>query len=214
MRVLMKSPLLKTSALAVSGLLGLALAANAVSATLQAEAKNITAHAITSGTLKITQAKNGVGFDSTIADMAPGDTVNRYVDYSNSGTLASKALRLKVSDGTPTILSTDATKGLQLVVTDCSTAWNPTAGTCSGTSTTLLTSALSNVATDTNFANITTLAANGGALHLQFALTLPNGTNNETVTNGTLPTTTIQGLTAALTWTLSETQRDGSTTNA
>lgn len=61
----------KISTLAMAGLLGLGLAANAVSATLKAEAKNDTAHAITSGTLKLTQAKNGVGFDTQISDMAP-----------------------------------------------------------------------------------------------------------------------------------------------
>lgn len=204
----------KMSTLAVAGLLGLGLAANAVSATLKAEAKNTTAHGISSGTLKLTQAKNGVGFDTTIADMAPGDVVNRYVDYTNNGTLASQELRLKVDDSTSpkSLLSTDSAKGLQLVVKDCSSAWNPTAGTCSGASTTLLTSPISALTSDTAFSNITTLAANSGILHLQFALTLPEAT--ETTTNGTLTTGSIQGLAAALTWTLSETQRTATNTNA
>ena len=210
----MNSSIVKMSSLAVAGVLGLALAANAVSATLKAEARNTSGHAITSGTLKLIQANNGTGFSTQISDMAPGDVVNRYVDYTNSGTLASKALQLKVVDGTPSLLSTDGTKGLQLVVKNCSTAWNPTAGTCSGTQTTVLTSPLSGMGTDQSFSNITTLAENTGMLHLQFALTLPDAPNAETSLNGALPANTIQGLNASLTWTLSETQRDASTSNA
>ena len=200
--------------MAVTGLLGLGVATTSVSALLQAQAANTTAQAITSGTLKIVQANNGVGFGSTIADLAPGDVVNRYVDYTNSGSLASKSLRLKVTDSSATALTTDATRGLQLVVTDCSTAWNPSAGTCSGTPTVLLTSPMSSMGSDKDFANITTLAPTTGALHLQFKLTLPGSENNETTINGALPSGSIQGLQAALTWTLSETQRDATTTNS
>lgn len=140
--------------------------------------------------------------------------MTRYVDYTNSGTLASKALQLKMSDGTPTLLSSDSTKGLQLVVTNCSTAWNPTAGSCGGTPTTVLTSSLAGLASDKSLTGITSLAANTGVLHLQFALTLPDAPNAETTTNGSLPTNSIQGLAAALTWTMTETQRDSTSSNA
>lgn len=206
----------KVSVVAAAGLLGLSLSTSSVSALLQAEAKNTTAHGITSGTLKLTQANNGVGFSSTIADMAPGDIVNRYVDYTNTGSLASKALRLKVTDATSTILTSDSTKGLQLVVSDCSTSWNYSTGACSssGVTTQLLSSPISALTSDTAFSNISTLAANAGMLHLQFKLTLPDAANNEMTTNGALPPGTIQGLSASLTWTLSETQRDAVTTHA
>lgn len=200
--------------LLLAGLLGISLANGSVSALLQAESKNTSAQPITSGTLKITQANNGVGFSSTIADMAPGDVVNRYVNYTNTGTLASKALRLKVADASPTLLSTDVTRGLQLVVTDCSAPWNPATGACSATTTQLLSAPLASLGSDTAFTGITGLAENTGALHLQFSLTLPNAANNETTVNGVLPANTIQGLAAALTWTISETQRDATTSNA
>lgn len=204
----------KGATLVLAGLLGLSLASGSVSALLQAEASNTTPQGITSGTLKIIQANNGVGFSSTIADMAPGDVVNRYVDYTNSGSLASKALRLKVADATPTLLSTNATRGLQLVVTDCSTTWNPTTGVCGGTTTQVLAAPLASLGSDTSFSGITTLAENGDILHLQFSLTLPDAPNNEMTINGALPANSIQGLAAALTWTLSETQRDATTSNA
>ena len=204
----------KGGTLVLAGLLGISLANGSVSALLQAESRNTSAQPITSGTLKLEQANNGVGFSSTIANMAPGDVVNRYVDYTNSGTLASKALRLKVADATPSLLSTDATRGLQLVVTDCSVAWNPSTGACGGTTTQLLSAPLASLGSDTAFSGITGLAENGGPLRLQFSLTLPNAANNETTINGALPANTIQGLAAALTWTISETQRDATTSNA
>ena len=205
----------KLLTLMIAGALGLGAVATSVSALLQAQSSNTSAQAITSGTLKLIQADNGVGFSTTIADMAPGDIVNRYVNYTNSGTLASKSLRLKVVDGTnpQTLLSTSATRGLQLEVTSCPVAWAPTAGTCGGTPTVVLSKPLSEMTTDVAFNNITTLASND-VLHLQFKLTLPDAANNETTTNGTLPANTIQGLSAALTWTLSETQRDLPTTNS
>lgn len=204
----------KGATLVLAGLLGISLANGSVSALLQAESKNTSAQPITSGTLKIEQANNGVGFSSTIANMAPGDVVNRYVNYTNSGTLASKALRLKVADATPTLLSNDATRGLQLVVTDCSVAWTPATGACGGATTQLLSAPLASLGSDTAFTGITSLAENTGALNLQFSLTLPNAANNETTINGALPSNSIQGLAAALTWTISETQRDATTSNA
>lgn len=205
----------RISVVAVAGLFGLSLVTGSVSALLQAQSSNATAHGISSGTLKLIQADNGAGFTSTISDMAPGDVVNRYVDYTNAGTLASKTLRLKVVDATSTMLTSNATRGLQLVVSDCSTSWNNSTGACTGgTVTQLLSSPVSALGIDTNFSGITTLGASTGMLHLQFKLTLPDAANNEITTNGLLPANTIQGLTANLTWTLSETQRDATETNA
>lgn len=200
----------KTLMIAAAGLIGISLSASSVSALLTAEAKNTAAQQITSGTLKLTYSDNGAGFTTAISNMAPGDVVNRYADYTNSGSLASKLLRLKVTDAAPgSLLSTSATKGLQLVVSNCSVAWNPTAGTCGGTTTQVIASTpLSSMGTDKFFVNTTDLVANTGALHLQFSLTLPDAPNDELSTNGTLPSPTIQGLTANLTWTLTETQRD------
>ena len=43
-------------------------------------------------------------------------------------------------------------------------------------------------------------------------MTLPD--QSETTTNGTLPAGTIQGLSASLTYTFAETQRDATTSNS
>src|SRR5690349_6621073 len=97
--------------------IGLAVTGLGVYAGLNAVATGT--QSVTSGTLKLTMADNGVGFSSSVSNMAPGDVVNRYVDVTNGGTLAGQALTLAVADSTPTLLSTDATKGLHVVVTQC-----------------------------------------------------------------------------------------------
>ena len=76
----------KLSLLAVTGLLGLSLSTTSVSALLQAQSKNDSPHGITAGTLKITQTNNGVGFASTIADMAVGTAAGQIKTGSASRT--------------------------------------------------------------------------------------------------------------------------------
>jgi len=180
------------------------LAANAVSS----------AQTITSGTLKLTMADNGAGFSSTVSNMAPGDVVNRYVDLTNSGTLAGQTLTLAATDSGSSLLSTDATKGLHVIVSQCSGTWAPTTGVCStgggGTTTLLASTALSAMSSAQTL--VSGAIAISGVYHLQVQVTLPN--QSETSTNGTLPGGTIQGLTATLTWTFDELQRTATTTNS
>ena len=52
----------------------------------------------------------------------------------------------------------------------------------------------------------------GQQIHLKFAMTLPAG--SEVTTNGVEPAGTVQGKSASLTWTLTETMRDATTTNS
>lgn len=54
--------------------------------------------------------------------------------------------------------------------------------------------------------------AAGTVDHLQISLVLPNET--ETTVNGVLPGSTIQGLSASLTWTFTEAQRTATTTTS
>lgn len=190
---------------------GLALTGMAVFAGLNAEAKNTTAQTIDSGTLELTYADNGAGFTSVAAKMAPGDVVNRYVDLTNGGTLDGKTLTLAAADATPTKLSTDATNGLQVTVRECTSGtWNPTTGVCSGTASTTASGPLSSMATTP--LSLASNVAPSAVMHYQISVALPD--QNETVTNGTLPPSTIQGLTATITWTFNELQRSAATTNS
>ena len=49
-------------------------------------------------------------------------------------------------------------------------------------------------------------------MHFRVSVKLPD--QNELVTNGALPSGTVQGLTAGITWTFGEAQRTPSITNA
>ncbi|MDX6285251.1 MAG: hypothetical protein QOG53_736 [Frankiales bacterium] len=192
--------------------LGLAITGIGVYAGLTATASNTSAQTVSSGNISLTMAAStgSVGFGQSITNLAPGDVVNRFVTLTNGGSLAAKDLTLAVSDATPTLLSTSGTKGLKVAVDSCSIAWVVAAnsGTCAGTTTNLLASTfLSSLSSAATLVSGTV----GASYNVRMSLTLPD--QNETTSNGTLPGTTIQGLSAALTWTFSESQRDATTTN-
>lgn len=193
---------------------GLTLTGGGVYAALNATAANTTAQNASSGTLSLIMAANGVGFGHIVSNLVPGDVVNRYVNLSQGASLDGRALTLSVADATPTKLTTDATKGLRVTVTQCSGTWT-TAGACTGggaTTTVLATSVPLSTLTTTPTTLVAGTIAAGSALNLQVSLTLPD--QNETTTNGTVPVGTIQGLTAALTWTFTESQRTATTTGS
>jgi len=113
--------------------------------------------------------------------LAAGDTVQRAVDLKNTGTISLIAPTLTTSATVSSLLDTDTTNGLQLVINKCSVAWTEggTAPaytyTCGGTTTAVLTSvpvigsslALSNITTTANTDNF-----------LVATLTLPSGSPN------------------------------------
>lgn len=191
---------------------------------LNAVASN-TAVATGTGTLQLTEAANGVGFGSPIANMAPGDRVNRYVDFTNgvagdnSPSLPGLGLSLKAADGSSTLLSTNATYGLQVAVSSCAGSFAPLTGACTGGAGTI---AIAETPLTTFIAGATALGTPvsipaGTTEHLMFSISLPD--QNETSTNGgtAVPVaapSSIQGLTASLTFTLTEVQAVAATTNS
>ena len=60
------------------------------------------------------------GITASIPAMTPGDTVNRYLQVDNTGTLAASGITLKATT-TGSILATDAVNGLHVALTGCST---------------------------------------------------------------------------------------------
>ena len=198
------------------GAAGLAVTGGGVYAALNATASNTTAQNATSGILSLTMANNGAGFSQGVANLAPGDVVNRYVTLTQGADLDAKDLALKVTDATPTLLTTDATKGLRVTVRQCVGGdWTVTgagAGTCAGTSTSVLATNVPLSSLATTPAALASSVAAGSTVKLQLALSLPDQT--ETTVNGVRPTDSIQGLSSALTWTFSETQRTATTTGS
>lgn len=186
--------------------------ASGVFAALTATANNDTGQTATSGTLKLelgAVAGSG-GITSAIANLAPGDSVTRYVDLTNSGSLAARLLQLQVAatPATPaaSVLISDgvspATRALKVAVKSCDVAWS--AGTCNGvTKDELLSTVVSDLGTAVNLATTSPIA--GQVLHLQVTTLLPEQTEN--VANGVIVEPSVQGKSATLVYTFSEAQR-------
>jgi len=181
-------------------------------ATLNATASTVDPESVTNGTLKLTMAARGAGFTQAVSNLAPGDAVNHYVDLTNGGTLDGQALSLKVTGTGSTALTTDATHGLKVTVTECvSGTWTATTGVCSGTKSVLLSDkAVSDLGTAATLVAGSISAAE--VRGLQVSLKLPD--QNETTVNGSLPAGTIQGLSTSLTYTFAETQHAAATSNS
>ena len=195
---------------------GAGMVASNVFAALTATATNTDGGSITTGTLKLTLAPSAVsgitgGFTTAITAFAPGDTVNRYIELTNAGTLDGQTPTLALTPSVSNALTTNATAGLQVNIASCSTQWSNT-GTCSETTTVVL--ATTAATTLVAGAQSITLPSNiaGSVSHLKVSISLPAG--NENVLNGVLPVGTVQGLTTALTWSFTIAERNGVTSNS
>jgi hypothetical protein len=204
----------RTLAAAAFAIGALAITGAGVYAGLTADATNSgSPETVSSGTLKLTMdaASGAASLTTSVTNLAPGDIDNRYIVLSNSGTLTGKNLGLKVEDATGSVLSTSATKGLSISVSRCTVAYTIATGACSGTESSFLAkTSLSALGTRTAFSGPINPAA-GQDFNLKVSVHL-DGTEN--VVNGSLPAGTMQGLSAALTYTFSEDQRDAVTTNS
>lgn len=194
---------LKITIVAAAALGGTGMVSSNVFAALTATATNTSGGQVTTGTLKLTMAPSGVsgitnGFTTAIANIGPGDTYNRYVDLTNGGTLDGMTPTLQLVTSDTSTLSESTTAGLQIAIAGCSIAFTNT-GTCGGTPTTVLASTpAKTLKTSATSITLPTLLA-AGVSYLKVSVSLPASTEN--VLNGVLPSGTIQGLTANLTWT-------------
>lgn len=158
---------------------------------------------ISSGTVTIALGATGASTNRLTVNatgVAPGDTIARSVDLSNTGSLNLASVTLGISASPSTALDTDATNGLQISVQSCSVAWTeagpPYTYTCSGTATTLLTSSVASLeSTPASLGAVNSLTA-GGTDHLVVTLTL-----------ATSAPTTMEGLSSILSYNFTGTQR-------
>ncbi len=177
-------------------------------------ARSTGTESVSSGTLDLAlSADVGAGFSAFTPKMAPGDTDNVFVNLTNTGTLASaKGMRLWVAAVPASALSNGsaAGEGLTVQLTECSVAWTLASGACSGTTKSLLATRLvdtmDTAATSRALTNVPALAAGGSVAHVRVSLGL---VGTEKSVNGVPPAMTIQGLSAALTYTFIEQQRAG-----
>ena len=192
-----------------------AIAGQSVIASLNATAFNTTAQAVNSGTMKIELANNGNGFSQSIANLVPGDVVNRYVTLTNSGSIDGIGLTLKTAlTGTPSLISDgvspSTTKALTLTVTSCPVAWDVATGACASPTVELAATPIGSLTSATGLTSST--LASSAPRYLQMKITLPD--QNETTVNGAVPSNTVQGGAVAVTYTFDLAQRLATTTNS
>src|SRR4029079_17411904 len=104
-------------------------------------------HTVSSGTVTIALGATGASTNRLTVGasaIAPGDTIQRSVDLIDQGTINLASVTLTTSATTSSVLDTDATNGLQMVIDKCSQAWTeagpPYTYTCGGSTSSVLTS--------------------------------------------------------------------------
>jgi len=154
-------------------------------------------HTIASGTLSLTAPVSRLGTGAS--PIAAGDTMQRAIDLSYSGTISFGSATLTTSATSSSLLDTDATNGLQIAIDKCSQAWTesgpPYTYTCGGSTSTVLASRAligSNIA----LTNLTLTA--GSTDHLRVTLTFPSGADNS-----------FQNKSSTVSYTFSGSQRAG-----
>lgn len=131
--------------------------------------------------------------------IAAGDTIQRAVKLSNAGSLAWASAALTTNATVSSLLDTDVTNGLQMVVDSCSVAWTESVGTpytytCSGTTTSrIATRAV--IGSSMSLGSLASLAP-AGVDYLRVTLTLPSAADN-----------TFQNKTSTINFTFAATQR-------
>lgn len=157
---------------------------------------------ITSGTVTIALGATGTAdnrLNIAATGVVPGDTIQRAVNVSNTGNQDFASITLTTAASTSSLLDTDATDGLQMVIERCSVAWTEGGSapaytyTCSGTTSTVLASRAV-IGSGLSLSNLGLTA--GTTNHLRVTLTLPSTAGN-----------TLQGLTSVIAYTFTGTQR-------
>lgn len=157
---------------------------------------------IASGTVKVDLGAVGPANRLTVGatGLVPGDSLQRAVDLSNTGSESLASVVLSTSASPSSLLDTDAANGLQIAIDKCSVAWTESAPpytySCSGSTTSVLASRAvigSNVA----LAGLSSLAA-GSADRLRVTVSLPASAPNS-----------MQGLSSSIVYTFTGTQRGG-----
>ncbi len=158
-------------------------------------------HTISSGTVTIALGATGAATNRLnvgASALAPGDTIQRSVDLTNSGSIDLAGVTLTTTASPSSLLDTDATNGLQMVVDKCSVAWTeagpPFTYTCSGSTSSVLASRAV-IGSNLSLSNLG-VTAPGATDHLRVTLTLPSGAPN-----------TLQNQSSTITYAFTGTQR-------
>jgi spore coat-associated protein N len=189
-------------ALAALGL-GAALAGSGALATWTATTS--AGNTVAAGTVLIALGNTGASTNRLTVNasgLVPGDTVQRSFDITNTGSQDLASVALTTTASPSSLLDTDTTNGLQMVVDRCSVAWTESGSSpaftysCSGSTTTIV-SSRAVIQSALTMAGLSSLVA-GGTDHLRLTLTFPSAAGSS-----------FQGLSSTLTYSFLGTQRAG-----
>jgi spore coat-associated protein N len=190
----------RTKALVTGGLVALTVAGVGGAAFAAFTGTSNAAQSVASGTVSLAGiGTNAAGNRLTVAatNIAPGDTIQRAVTLTNTGTLDLANVVLTTNATTSSLLNTDAVNGLQVAIDKCSVAWTesafPYTYTCSGTTSSVL-AGTPVIGTNLALSNLTLTAA--ASNNLRVTVTLPAAAGNG-----------FQGLTSVINYTFTGTQR-------
>jgi spore coat-associated protein N len=160
-------------------------------------------HTVSSGTVTIALGATGAStnrLNVNASAIAPGDTIQRSVALINQGTLDLASVTLTTTASPSSLLDTDSTNGLQMVIDRCSVAWTesgpPYTYTCGGSTSTVLASRAV-IGSGLSLSNLTATTA-GNTDHLRVTLTFPSGAGN-----------TLQNQSSTISYAFTGTQRTG-----
>jgi hypothetical protein len=191
--------------LATAGLIGCAAAAAGLGTFGSFTSTTSASQGVASGTVTIALGSAGTAANRLTVgatNIVPGDTIQRQVQLSNSGTANLASIALTTVASPSSLLDTDTTNGLQLTVQSCPTVWTE-AGTapaytytCGGTATTVLASRPV-IGANVTLPALGSLSA-GGVDHLMVTLSFPTAAPN-----------TLQAQSSTLNFSFAGTQRTG-----
>ncbi|HEY7133855.1 MAG TPA: TasA family protein [Acidimicrobiia bacterium] len=191
------SKLMLSGALFVAAALVIGVGAYALFTDTESVSQSVSSGTVSLAPINVNAANNRLSVAAT--NIAAGDTIERTVDAKNTGSITLASVTLTTTATTSSLLDTDATNGLQMVIDKCSVAWTesafPYTYTCSGTQSSVVASrqvigsglALSNLTLTANTDNF-----------LRVKLTLPTTAGN-----------TFQNLTSVISYGFTATQRNG-----
>jgi len=139
------------------------------------------------------------GLGTGASPIAAGDTMQRAIDLSYSGTISFGSATLTTNATSSSLLDTDATNGLQLAIDKCSQAWTesgpPYTYTCGGSTSTVLASRAL-IGSSIALSNLTLTA--GSTDHLRVTVSFPSAAGN-----------TLQNQSSTIDYTFTGVQRAG-----
>ena len=162
------------------------------------------AQANSSGTVSLNPiSTNGANNRLSVgaSNIAAGDTIQRAVNIRNTGNITLASVTLTTTASPSSLLDTDSTNGLQMVIDKCSVAWTesgagpPYTYTCGGTTSSVLASTPV-IGTNLALSNLTLSA--GTDNFLRVTLTLPTAAPN-----------TLQTKSSTINYAFTATQRAG-----